>query len=214
MLLAACMLGCASQMSGCWIAAVAGGMAESYKESSTRTVEAEYLGLEGHSYAVVVAADRAIQADFPSLTSVITDRINGRLFQHSGATGFIPTQTGLTYLLNRPQWTAMPLGELAEELGVERLVFIEIWEYRLNDPGNSYLWEGVAQASVGVIDPTSALPDEFVFEKQVRVGFPDGPGFGPAEISRKVVSSALLSRLVDRASWLFYDHQEPYYPKY
>ena len=123
-------------MQGCAFAALVGGMAESYNRTRTRTVPADYIGLQGKSYAVVIAADRIIQAEFPNLAAVLTDRINSRLALNADASGFIPTQTTLAYLLNRPSWVSMPLGELAEDLGVERLIYIDLYEFRLNAPGN------------------------------------------------------------------------------
>ena len=52
------------------------------------------------------------------------------------------------------------------------------------------------------------------FQRAVRVAFPDGTAYGPDDYPRAVVSAALASRFVDRASWLFYEHEEPYYPEY
>ena len=46
---------CAGQgllMSGCWIPTMAGMMVESYKRTSTRSVEPDYVGMQGKSYAV------------------------------------------------------------------------------------------------------------------------------------------------------------------
>jgi len=213
LLYSALAISAAALLSGCAVAALVGGMAESYRESSTRTVEAQYLGLDGKSYAVIVNADRAIQAEHPELIAAMTDRINRRLHENTRATGFIPTSTLLAYLLNRPQWTALPLIELAEDLGVDRLVYVELYDYRLHEVGNSYLWDGLASGTVAVIE-TELGTSDFAFERQVQVAFPDGSGYGPMDIPRQVVASALLARFVDRASWLFYDHQEPYYPDY
>jgi len=213
-LLGAICLGLGLAMSGCVIAAVIGGMAQSYRESSTRKVEAEYRGLEGKTYAVIVAADRVIQANHPGVVPVLTQRINERLYDHAGAAGWIPTSDTLAWLLNHPQWKSRAFGELAEALGVERIVFIELTEYRLHDPGNRYEWSGIAAGTVSVIEADGPLPDEFMFERAVRVRFPDSTGFGPMDMSGQQVASVLIARFVDRASWLFYDHQEPYYPDY
>ena len=57
-------------------------------------------------------------------------------------------------------------------------------------------------------------PDEFAYEQDITMRFPDGSGFGPGDMDRSLVSSVLVSRFVDRATWLFYEHEEPYYPEY
>ena len=97
---------------------------------------------------------------------------------------------------------------------VDRLIYIDLYEYTLHEPGNSYLWAGAASGSVAVIEADSPYPDEFAFQLPVGVQFPDQMGFGPAELSKQQVSSVLSNRIIDRASWLFYEHEEDYYPEY
>lgn len=186
---------------------VAAGIQEA-KEQKPRKVESQYNGLEGRSFAVLVAADRLIKAEHPGVAEELTIRITERLAEHAGASGCIPANKLLTYLYNNPRWIAMARGDLARDLGVDRLVIVELTEYRLNEPGNQYLWEGVAAASVGVIESDSPLPDEFVFERTVRVVYPDKQGYGQNDMPADAVASVLIKRFVDRASWLFYTHEE------
>lgn len=195
-----------------------GGAMESYRESSTKLVEADYLGLAGKSFAVVVTAERSIQADHPSLVDYFTAQMTGRLSDPACvplAGGFVPAVQVLKYIYSNPGWTARPYSDVAKELGgVERLVIVEITEFRLNDPGNSYLWEGVANATISVVETDSAFSDEVSYNKAVAVDFPDQAGFGPTDLTAAAVRTELARRLLDRASWLFFGHQEPYYPDY
>jgi hypothetical protein len=202
-------------MSGCYIVGgLVGGIAESYKRGSTHEIEAKYRGLEGKSFAVVVQADRVIQADHPEVIAKLTLDISERLAQEAGATGYVPGPEVLDYQFNHPRWVTMSTGQLAKEFGVDRIVYVDLTEYRLNDPGNQYIWQGVATAMVGVAATDGPLPDEFDFQEQIRVRFPDKDGTGPTDMTRTLVVSALTKRLTDRVSWLLYDHQEPYYPDY
>jgi hypothetical protein len=203
--------------SGCAIAGFGGAMVESYRRSSTRAVESEYRELAGRNWAVVVAADRAIQGEFPDIVPYLTAKITERLVQQQdevGAQGYVPADRVLLFQYQNPRWVAMPYSELARALKVDRLIFVELQEYRLNEPGNQYIWSGLATGTVGVVEADGPLPDEFSFSKTISVSFPDKAGVGQNDMSNPVVATALASRFVDRASWLFYTHQEPYYPKY
>ncbi|NUQ67871.1 MAG: hypothetical protein HUU18_06275 [Phycisphaerales bacterium] len=207
-----------ASLSGCY----AGALIESYKRSSTKTVSAEYTRLEGKSFAVVVAADRAIQADHPLLTDHITSRVTERLSAGTNvpvAGGFVPAPMVLKYMYNTPGWSTASRVELAKALGgegqtVERIIYIDLYEYRLADPGNKYEWDGVAAGTVSVYEIDSTLPEEPAFERTIQVRFPGKKGIGPEQMDRVSVTSALALRFVDRASWLFYSHEEPYYPEY
>lgn len=199
---------------GCWVAPAVGGMIESYRMNSTRTVPAEYTGLQNKSFAVVVAADRSIQAQNPDLVPLLVTRLSERLRAEAGASGYVPPGIIVTFMNQRPRWIAMTHSELAEELGVDRLIHVDLHEFRLNEPGNRYVWEGIAAASVGVAEVDSFAPDEFAFRREVRVGFPDGKGFTSNDFGGDLVKSRLINRITDRITWLFYTHEEPYYPDY
>ncbi len=205
---------CMGTGAGCVAVGVAAVAAKGIEESRPKKVLAEYEGLAGKSYAVVVSADRSIQAQYPALVAELTIRINDRLWTNSGASAGIPSQELLSYLYQHPEWVAQPFSDLAKTLSVERLVIVDLNEFRLNDPGNQYLWDGVAGGQVSVVEADGPLPDDYAFTRPVRVGFPDQKGIGPEQYGRDVVSSALLVRFIDRSTWLFYEHQEPYYPKY
>lgn len=201
-------------MGGCAIAGFAAAAAKEARKNKTHEVEAEYKGLDGHTFAVVVAADRFTQADHPELIGTITAEITERLRTGTAHKGHIPADRLLRYLYDHPRWVAMPRARLAGDLGVDRLVWIDILDYRLHEPGNIYEWDGVGAATVGVIDPASPDPDEFVFEKTVRVAFPDKTNAGTEEWTRDLITRRLMQRLIDRASWPLYKHIEPLEPEY
>lgn len=213
-LLIACLAVSLGTMGGCFIPALIGGMAESYAETANHTVEAEYTGLQGKTFAIVVTADRSIEASFPALVPAVTQRMFDYFYKSGTGTGGIAPAQSLAFLYNNPRWLIRPRSELAKELGVDRIVDVEIQEFRLNDPGNSYLWEGVAMGTVGVIELESPTPDLYTFEKHVMVKFPDKSGMGPNELKGAVVRTELMRRFVDRCAWPFFTHEEKMRPDY
>lgn len=202
-------LALAAPISGCELVGVLG---TAYEENADHLVRAQYEGLKGKTYAVLVVSDRGIEADFPGVTAEIAARINDRLadpMNAVGATGHIESKALLKYFFNHPEASTKPGGKLAEELGVDRVVRVDLYEFRINDPGNQYVWDGVAAASVGAIERDSITPDEYAFRSTQRVTFPDQSGITPTDLSSQVVMSALVKRITDRVTWLFCDHKEP-----
>lgn len=207
-------LGAGLVLPGCQLAALIGGAAESYKRESTHSVAPQYTGLKGKSFAVMVIADRSIDATYPGVVQLLTTKITDRLHEFGEAKGLIESADMMAFLYNNPRWSVRPRIDLARELGVDRLVVVELQEYRLHDPGNQYLWDGAAIGTIGVIEVDAAAPENYAFEKLVTVKFPDKQGTGPQEYSQDLVMAALDKRFTDRATWLFYTHEEPYYPDY
>ena len=194
---------------GCVIGQLIGGMAASAKEAGSSEVSAEYDDLSGHTYAVVATTDRSIQAEFPALIPTIIQRLDLQLSQNSQASGHVPGDDVIGYLANHPQWVAWPRARLAKELGVERIVFVEINSFRTNESGNEYVWNGLIWGAISVIDADSeSSTDQESFHKEFQITFPDGSGYGPDDMSKQVVAAELLRRFIQRAGWLFYDHEE------
>jgi len=158
--------------------------------------------------------DRVIEASHPGLAAHLTGSISENLVANAGASGYVPAPNLLNYLLQHPEWVAHPISDLAKTLDVDRLIYIDLYEYTLHEPGNSYLWAGSASGSVAVIEADSPYPDEFAYQMPISVQYPDQMGFGPSELSKQQVSSVLSSRFINRSSWLFYLHDEAYYMDY
>lgn len=195
-------------MHGC-VGAFFGFLAANEQRTGSHMEEAEYDDLQDKSFAVIVAADRAIQAEHEGLVLEITNRVSQMIASNTGVTHWVPPGRVVQFQYNNPSWTAMSYGEVAAEFEVDRLIVIDLQEYRLHDPGNKYLWDGLAAGSVAVIERESFDPDDFAFQKFVQVRFPDDTGFGPSNISELAVTSELVRRLSTRMAWLFYDKEVP-----
>jgi len=198
--------------SGCTLA---GFLAKNYEENTPRSVKAEYTGLAGQSFTVVVRADRSILADFPGVADAISIRVNDVLRANlhetddaGGTTGYIPPNKQLEWLANHPRWRSMMPSELGESLQVTRLVMVDLHTFRLHEPGNRYIWNGEASGTVRVFEIDSVLPDDAVYETEVRVMFPTSSGMTAKDYTATQVSSVLLSWFSQRASWLMFDHKE------
>ncbi len=185
-----------------------GGMAASFYKTGSHAVEADYPDLAGKKTAVIVAADRFVQADHPSLTPRLTAGIAARIAAYAECETVLNPRNVLLFQTDHPRWPVMSHSELAAALGVDRLVYVDVYDFRLHETGNQYLWDGRVAAVVGVVEADGALPDEFAYQKDIIVGFPDGPGYGPTDFTDAQVMAVLQSRFVDRVSWLFYEHEE------
>lgn len=199
------LLGVCGSLGGCVLGALAG----SFYATGTHSVEAEYRGIDGKSYAVLVQSAPGVSSANPSLILQVQARTNQVISQQFPYSRRFPDEFLWGYMTERPQWRLRTASELMEELGVDRLILVEIAEYRLQEPGNQYIWDGMATAYVWVHEAESFAPDRPAFDKLVTVSYPDGTGVMTNEMSRTQVADQLTQRLVNRITWLFFDHEEP-----
>ncbi len=189
---------------------LAGVIASGIEEVGSHTVFAEYDGLEGRSFAVVVDVDRSILGRWPLIAGEIGTRVDAELSANTGASGHVPPSDVIRFQQTNPRWHLMDRGELAQALGgVDRIILIELYEFRTVEPGNRYVWNGLAAGSVAVLETDGPFPEEYAFQRPISVRFPDDTGRGPDEFSALQVASVLVQRFSQRVSWLFFDHEEP-----
>ncbi|MFM7262114.1 MAG: hypothetical protein ACKO3W_16135 [bacterium] len=198
---------------GC-IAGAVGALGQQIERGKKLDVPAQYDGLEGRTSAVIVNADYATLVEHPALVANVTANVSARIKAYVKDASVLPPGQVLDWQYRTPQWRALPHGEIAKELGVERLVYIDIYEYRLNPVGNSYIWDGVAGANLGVVEADSLSPDEFVFTSNIVSRFPNKEGIGRESARREDIERGLLTLFIQRSSWLFYRHIEDKYPEY
>ena len=211
-------VGTALVLPGCMAAfGAASAIGKAIEEEGSHKVYGEYGGLKGKSFAVIISADRVIQGNDPRAVSRLTNAIIRKMVSAEaqiGAVGFVPGAKVLAMQYNKPSWTTWNYGKIADEFGVERLIFVDLYEYRLNEPGNAYLWVGQITGKVGVVEADGSNPDEFVFTKEIRVGFPDKTGVSTRDMPKEAVQANLEDRYSSRVAWLFFDHDEPNTIKY
>jgi len=199
-------------MSGCWVGDLVGGMAESARLNSSTTFPAEYEGLRGKTWAVLVTSPRSLQSEFGDMVGKLSGAITNRLAAQAELiewSGFQPAPVVQRFTYETPRWTAWEYSRVAETLGVDRLIIVEITEMRLTEPGNRYTWDGLIQARVGVAEADGGTPNEFAFTRDFSVGFPDGRGYTTTDMRRESVREQLYYRLSTRVSWLFHEYEKP-----
>ena len=198
---------------GC-IAGAVGAIGQQIERGKKLDVPAQYEGLEGQTSAVIVNADYATLVEHPAVVANITANVSARIKLYVKDASVLPPGQVLDWQYRTPQWRALPHGEIAKELGVARLVFIDLYEYRLNPVGNSYIWDGVAAANIGVVEADGLSPDEFAFTSNVVAKFPNKEGIGKESARREAIERGLLTLFIQKSSWLFYRHIEDKYPEY
>jgi len=191
-------------MSGCELA---GGMMESYERTKIVDVNAEYLGLDNHKTAVLIDAPMDIQYEHSRAVPALTEYITLRLASHCPGSQFLPTRAILAYQNQNVYWPTMDYHDLAKALGVERIVFIDLSEYRLFSPGNSYYWDGQAVADVNVFEAESPDSTTFAFTKHVVSKFPPVEAVSRSAATEEQIDNGLKLDFTQRTAWLFYNHQ-------
>jgi hypothetical protein len=170
-------------------------------------VAGEYLGLVDQRVAVMVAADGYMLHSYPEAPIRLSKSITSRIAQHvPGVVTTIPEQVARFQEAN-PYWMNMRYGELAEKMGVDKIVLVDLVEYQTHEPGNAHLWQGLITANVGVIDANAPDPDNFIYYKTVGARFPEESDIGIIDTDDDTIQLGMVVLFARKAGGLFYDHQ-------
>jgi hypothetical protein len=202
----------ALSLGGCAILNMAGAIANESERNKKIEVLAEYEGLENRTVAVIVHADAATLYEYPNVVLDVSGNVALRIRENVKGVSVLPPVQVIQWQYQTPAWTTLPYGQVAEELGVDRVVVIDIYEFRLTPPGNQYVWEGAAAATVGIIERDGLDQDAFAATFDVRTLFPSQEGLTRENLSGQAVLTGLLTRFVQKSAWLFYTHLEDKYP--
>jgi len=209
-LLGACGLGLG--LGGCAAALFAGGVAQNFEYQKLLRVQPQYPDLAGQRVAVIVDLDYTLLYEYPDLAANIAGGVALRIARHVPEAMVLNPNDVIQWQWATPQWNAMTYGEMAESLHADRVVLVDIYEFRLNPPGNRFLWDGVCAANVGVVERDAFDPDMFSDSYTVVAAFPDIPGVDRTQATAQQIQTGVLAEFIKRSAWLFYEHLEPKYP--
>ncbi len=193
-------------IAGCdLVGGIAGGMSSSYDWTSQVEIPAQYRDLEKKSVAVLVDAPLDIQYDFTSAVPRITELVNLQISQGVNCR-ILRTRDVLAYQSMNAAWISLDYGAIAESLHVDRIILVDLIEYRLFSPGNSYLWSGQITADVNVYEAESPDPTALAFTEHIVGRFPPIDAVGRDQESAQTIEHGLQLDFTRRVAWLFYDH--------
>ncbi|MEM7625653.1 MAG: hypothetical protein AAF333_08495 [Planctomycetota bacterium] len=173
-------------------------------------VAAEYTDLDEKRVAVLVSADEYTLFRFPRSPFVVSTTVSNSIANNvPGVAVSLPREID-EFQRRNPYWITARPSRLIKQLGVDRLVVIELNEYRTNEEGNANVWRGVIDGMVAVYEAEAEVPDNRVFEKQVRAEFPENSEFGMISYhaEEEAIEAAVLELFTLRAAGLFFDHEE------
>lgn len=197
---------------GCAIMHLGGAMAQAWDEQKLVEKLPRYDGLENKTVAVIVDAPLEILYEHPDVVGQITTGITYRIGRDVPGARVVVPENVIAWQWQNPDWNTMAYGELAETLNVDRVVHVDLYEFRLNPPGNSWLWDGVCAASVSVIERDGFDPDVFADTFDIVGKFPDVEGVERSQAQASQIQTGVLAEFIKKSVWLFYKHLEPKHP--
>lgn len=168
---------------------------------------AEYRGLEDQRVAVIVNADELQLSRFPNAREMIARNIAARLADNMPTVEVVHPRDITAFVENNPYWATLRYSELVDRVNVDRLVVIDILEYRTHEPGNRHEWSGAVSGNVYVIDADAIDPDNPAYARVMSAVFPEGQPIGVVSSDNATIEAGMVGVFARDTAGLFYDHE-------
>lgn len=184
------------------------GCHESVHDPKTYDREAQYIGLNEKSVAVIVAMSDQTEYKYPNARRQLAREITRRLALNVPGVTVVDPDRILAWQQQNPYWTARTPSQIIEALNVDRMIMVEVGEYRLTESGDANIKRGVISANVNVVEADALDPDDYAFTAPLRVSFPDEfrTRVGLVSASADDILTITVSRFTEDAAGMFYDH--------
>lgn len=174
-------------------------------DDEEKPLASEYQGLSKKRVAVLVNADERTLYWHPRSPLNVATAVSSALSQTVAGIELVNPSAVLEFQGKNPYWVAVPYGELARELKVDRLVVISLARYSFHEPGNKELWQGNLAGRVSVSEVDSKDPNNFVYAKTVSVQFPEDRPMGVVNANESTIELGMLKLFSQRVGALLSD---------
>ena len=185
---------------------------------------AAYTKLKGETVGVLVWADRGARLDYPSLQADIAKSLTSKLSEltkpKNPKTKPREEMVGIQYLNpmsivrfqeDHPEFDGLPAQDVAVRLGVTRVIYIEVKDFRTHSTESPDIFKGTVTGSVQVVEVTPGA------NKVATIGYsdpsldvnypPDRPeGIPYGDVSTQMIYDRTIDQFTTEISMLFFRH--------
>jgi hypothetical protein len=175
-------------------------------------VAPKYMGLAGQTVAVMAWADRGLRMDWPTIQLDLSSAVQAQLKGQPPKTKDLKDthfpldpRSVARYQADHPENEALPVNEFAAQLGVTRLIYVEIEQFSTRSEMAVEMFRGSVSANLKIveIDPNTKAVHVAYEEANVRAIFPaksrpEGLPVGRDDVIYTNTIKALAKEIVDR----------------
>ena len=171
-------------------------------------VTAEYRGMDNQRVAVLVDAAPETLYHYPLCQVEVASALSERIKAHVPGVSVADAKQVAEFQRRNAYWNTATYSELAEHLDVNRLVLVDLQEYRSHEPGDRTVWQGVISADVRVAETDGPNPDDAAYGTVVEAHYPPSESVGMLDADDKTIRLATLDLFAWSVVNRFHDHEE------
>lgn len=171
-----------------------------------KNVPADYKTLDDKSLAIVIYPDWATGLEYAGARDEIGAFTTAQMREFLPKTKLVNYKEVIHWQDDTQQWRNMEMKEIGKHFGVDRILYIEVLDYRSRQPGSDNLLQGRIHAMARIYETDAAGPAA-AWEKEFDVTWPNIPE-GPPKTNDLTVRRRVLEAFSVQLVGNFYEHKD------
>jgi hypothetical protein len=179
-----------------------------YQEQiSGHPVDAQYKGLADKSVAIVIYADQATTNEFPAAREEMSAFLSTKLRESLSTTKLLDYHEVMNWQDETINWFGLTEKQIGKHFGVDRVLYIEVLDYSVNQKGGAGDLQGHLRANCKVYETDTAGNDP-AWSSVIDVSFPEDHPVDPTQVPPDAVRARTLDKFSEQLVNCLYDHHE------
>lgn len=184
-----------------------GFLAGAFQQQTGKAVEATYRNLDNKSLAIVVDPDPATALEYAGARTEIGAFVTAQFQQNMPNVKLLRYQDVIRWQDETLQWQGLPVKDIGKHFGTERVLYIELLDYRTREAGATNLLRGHIHAMARVFEVDTPGPNA-AWEKEFDVAWPPTAPMDVLKANDTAVRKRVLEVFSEQLVGQFYDHKE------
>ena len=142
--------------------------------STTKTIPAEFDGLDGRSVAIIIVAKESLRYEHPHLRVQLSKIIASELKKHLDDIKIVSADRIVRYQDANLDWESMDRTKLGKHFGADFVLQVTLANYAMRYPGSANLYRGNIVAEAELFDASRPPQQARVWRKpEIEVSYPE-----------------------------------------
>lgn len=175
---------------------------------ATKKVPAEYDKIGSRRVGVVCWADRSTLDEYPTARRQVVRSLLHYLKKHLENAKFIPESK--VYRLQEKSgadWEAMTNQEIAEDLGCDVVIRIDLLEFTTRASDTPQLQKARISGNIRLYDIKPKLNTEAAYDSDVKITYPKGSIHGAQDMTEADLLHGAVEYFAESVAQKFYEHE-------
>ena len=176
--------------------------------SEKKKNKAVYKGLENNKVLILLNTPAGMEYSYPQSRESLLLACQKILKEKVKNISFSNHDMVESFIMRELDWISMPISVLAKKFDATRVVYVDMYEFTLQDASSIGIYQGQTKSEVKVYEMDSVTPNTPVFNYYIDVKYPENHPVAATADAKYRVLTGTLKRVAFQTCKRFFNYKE------